>query len=183
MHAIEVKLWEHDRQIAGLIEGQKRQNEALEEMSGSIGDAVREMSESSRNFVDAKSEILSAMGTLSDRVQQVGSGFESFKSHWKGVCDEKHKLTDFRLSKVEGVGDKVLREIDDMSEQSKVHYIRELEQELAEYEKQQQSKENRIEKVKDQRSNQIWTLIIAIVTGLLGGTGGTVLLQWLLGGK
>jgi hypothetical protein len=175
---IEKKLQEHGRLISKLQEstqrleeGQARQNEAMTELSINFGKVVRELGEVSKNFSDGKQEIMGVMKRIADNVNKLDGDLREFRATWKAVCDERHKHVDFRLAKAEGVGDQALREIDDMSEQSKITYIKDL-----------QSKLDKEYKKNVRTSNHMWKFAIAIITGLLTGTGGTVILQWLLKG-
>lgn len=186
--ALERRVAEHDLAVRNLTvsvqnlsEGQERQSTAVNELSVQFGRIVRELSQLGRKVDDGKNELISAMRNLSDHVGTLDVAQKVFRDEWKNVCDAKHDHVSFRLKKVETSSAQTRQEIDDMSENSKVQYIQDLQKQLEAYE-QRQTQEH-LDVRADERAARVakYKLVGVIVTSLLTGTGGAVLIQWLLG--
>lgn len=185
---LERKAIEHESAIAGLqisvhklVEAQEKQAAAVNELSVQFGHVARELSGLSLKVEGGKDEMVCAMRNLSDHLGTLDVAQKSFRDEWKGICEAKHDHVSFRLKRVETNNAQALKEIDAMSENSKVQYIQDLQQQLEQYE--QRQTQEKIELRADQRSVRIerFKLVGVVFTALLGGTGGTVLIQWLLG--
>ena len=188
LSSLERKVAEHDGTIRGLrssvhklVECQEKQAVAVNELSVQFGQVARELSGLGSKVEDGKNEMISAMRNLSDHVGTLDVAHKSFRDEWKGVCEAKHDHVAYRLKRVESNNAQARREIDDMSENSKVQYIQDLQRQLELYEQRQTQETVQTREDKRAARGATYKLIGVIITSLLGGTGGTVLIQWLLG--
>jgi len=163
------ELQEATRRLEG---GQERQAVAIQELSSNFGQVIGELGKIGAEYRIGKKETLDAIKVLSNQVFKLDADTKK----WSGVCDEKHKLVDHRLDRAERANMKALSEVANMSEQSKIYYIQGLQEQLEDY------KEKEAEEKKDERSERSDRIkvIIAVITALFTGTGGAILIQWLV---
>jgi chromosome segregation ATPase len=173
---------------------EKRQlelRESMGELSREFGGVVREVSELSRKLSDAKTELLQTMIKMTDKLSSLDQGFKSFKRSQGALCEERHKGIERRLLKAEDTDEKVREEMGSMSDTNQnaaietlQRKIEELHRKEAESKRREEEAEARREQRKfeldNQKKTQRFSLKVAIISSLLAGTGGTVLIQWLL---
>jgi len=189
LEKIEKTLEEHGSAILDLQEsnrrlegGQERQAVAIQELSNGFGQVLGELGKVGDEYRRGKKEILSTMQNLSDAVVRIDTNQSAFRREWSGVCDGKHKHIDYRLDMVESMNSGVVKKVEDMSDESKIYYIKNLEGQLGEKMKAEaQIKKDEAADKRFKRSDNM-KLIGLIIGGLLTGTGGTIIIQWLLGG-
>jgi hypothetical protein len=168
--------------VARLADGQEKQAVAVNELSSQFGHVARELSVLTTQVDGGKGEMIAAMRHLSDHLGLLDASQKAFQGEWKGVCNARHEHVSYRLGRVEEHSADTSRELDDMSENSKVHYIQDLKAQLDQYE--QRETQERQSQLFDERLKRSakYKLAGAIITALLGGSGGAILFQWLLGG-
>ena len=185
---IEMTLNMHSQSILDLQDaatrlegGHERQSQAIHELTLNFGNMLGEISKLGFEVRNGKNDLTKAISRLSDHVIKLDSGQKSFRNDWQSVCDERHKLVDFRLKGTEKRTQKALNEVDEMSENSKIQFIKDLQDKIHDYE--EQIKAEQAENRSDERikKNAKLKIIGLLISGLLTGTGGAVLIQWILG--
>lgn len=163
------ELQEATRRLEG---GQERQAVAIKELSTNFGQVIGELGKLGAEYRRGKEETLNAIQLVSDHLFKLDAQGKEHKS----VCEEKHKLVDHRLEKAEKSSIKALSEVADMSDQSKIYYIQNLQEQLEDYKKsEKEQKKDKKDSIKERNK-----IIVATITALFTGTGGALLIQWIL---
>ncbi|MHC4617161.1 MAG: hypothetical protein ACYTEQ_05340 [Planctomycetota bacterium] len=124
------------------------------------------------------------IGEVSQTKRDILLALKSLESNVQGYrleAREKQKHLEYRLSKAEGLGEKAHEALDQMSDQSKVQYIDELQAKIKDMRAKEQRTSEAHNQTKTERGKNRFALVLAIVSAFLAGVAGPLLVGWLSG--